>query len=143
LHIACSNNNVKLIEFLLKHEGKIIEEKSPNFDKHLLFGITNGEKQTCLHYACRYDSYDAVKFLADIYKQSKDSDHSKILEAKDYQERTPFFLACEYGNTEIVKLLLELGAKVEIKNKNGQKALYWIISKCPDIVNVFNCLNDF
>ena len=133
LHMACSYNNVKLIDFLLKNYN---DDKSSLFDRRLLFGTTYGEKQTPFHYCCRYNSYDAAKCLANTYKISKDTEHSKILEARDYQNRTPFYLAAEYGNTEIVKLLLELGANIEITNTNGQKALYWIISKCPDIVNI-------
>ena len=31
-------------------------------------------------------------------------------------------------------ILLESGSNKGVINKNGQKALYWIIAKCPDIV---------
>ena len=59
------------------------------------------------------------------------------LESRDFQGRTAFYLAAEYGNNSTVKLLMELGSNPNIKNIYGQKALYWIIAKCPEIV-IFN-----
>ena len=35
----------------------------------------------------------------------------------------------------MVKTLKELGCKVDVSNKYGQKALFWIVSKCPEIVS--------
>jgi ankyrin repeat protein len=57
-------------------------------------------------------------------------------ESKDYQHRTPLYLAAEYGNKDVVKILLDLKCEVNVKNMFGQKALYWIIAKCPELVGI-------
>ena len=85
LHIMCSFNNVKLIEILLN-------DKSQE-SKDLMDGTTTKETQNPFHYACRYNSYEAVKFLSNVYISEK----KMFLEAKDYQGRTPFYLAAEHG----------------------------------------------
>ena len=89
LHVACSYNNVDLIDFLVKNNHTI--------DTRLLNGTTRGEKQTPFHYSCRYNSFDAVKYIIQTYSNSNEVEWKKMLEAKDFQERTPFYLAAEYG----------------------------------------------
>ncbi len=39
------------------------------------------------------------------------------------------------GQKNIVKFLIDSKCSTEIKNIHGQKALYWIVAKCPEIVN--------
>ena len=58
------------------------------------------------------------------------------IEAIDYQERTPLFLACEHGRDDVAKLLIAEKARIEVTNKYGQKCLYWLIAKCPDLVSL-------
>ncbi len=38
------------------------------------------------------------------------------------------------GQRNIVKFLIDSNCSPEIKNLHGQKALYWIVAKCPEIV---------
>ena len=113
LHIAAAYDNANLIELLYEKEKSLIKRK------------TGEEEHTPLHFAARYNSMNAVKYLV--------VRHRELLEATDYQGRTPFFLAAEYGYSNIVKLLLDMGSNCNVENKSGQKALYWVIAKCPDM----------
>ena len=97
----------------------------------LLESQTHGELQTPLHYASRNGSVNAIQLLVKVYKAN--------IEAKDFQGRTPLYLAAEYGNSAAVSALIEQGAITDIKDYVGQKALYWIVVKCPDLVS--NILN--
>lgn len=49
---------------------------------------TNGEQQTPIHYAAKFNAVDSVKYLIQIGAKVWD---------RDYKERTPLFLAAEYG----------------------------------------------
>lgn len=97
-------------------------------DDTLLNGKTFGENQRPIHYAAKYGSYNAARYLIFNYSERKDK------ECKDSQDRTPLYLAAECGNKSVVKLLIDHGCNVNVKNIFGQKALYWIIAKCPEIV---------
>ena len=39
------------------------------------------------------------------------------------------------GQTIAVKVLKELECQINVSNSYGQKAIYWIVSKCPEIVS--------
>ncbi|RNA05572.1 transient receptor potential channel pyrexia-like [Brachionus plicatilis] len=113
IHVAAYNNNDVLIEHILK--------KHPN----LLFDAESKWKQeTPLHIAAKTGSKEAVLCLIK---------NGANKEARDYLERTPLFLAAEYQEAEVVKILIDEGCDVQAKNFNGQKALYWIVAKCPQL----------
>ena len=90
---------------------------------------TYEEEQTPLHYAAKKGNNQAVEILVEKFKADK--------EAKDYQGRTPLYLAAEYGNKKVLKTLLDMGCKEDVTNFKGQKALFWIIAKCPELVRYF------
>jgi ankyrin repeat protein len=50
---------------------------------------TVNEKQTPLHYAAKYGSSEVVECLITEFKADK--------EERDYERRTPLFLAAEFG----------------------------------------------
>ena len=142
LHIAASYDNTILIKYFLEINVKIVQEDINNkslsklkhsklskhieIDNKLLELTTFGEQQTALHYASRNSSLNSIKLLVIQYKSD--------LESRDFQGRTPFYLAAEYSNNSAVKLLMDLGSNPNIKNIYGQKALYWTIVNCPDLV---------
>lgn len=41
------------------------------------------------------------------------------------------------GQKQVVKILLDLDCNEKITNIYGQKALYWIIAKCPELVLIY------
>ncbi len=81
-----------------------------------------------MHYAAKKGSEFSVACLIKEFKAD--------IEAKDHQKRTPLYVAAEHGQKNVVKMLLEFGCSEKVKNINGQKALYWIIAKCPEVVNI-------
>lgn len=68
-----------------------------------------------LRHASSIGHFGTVKILLENYKTSK--------ETTDTEDRTPLCLASKYGNLEIVKYLLEKGADIEAKDKNGMSPL--------------------
>ena len=57
------------------------------------------------------------KFISRIIKLLLEYSNMLELNAQDNEKNTALHLACEDGNVEVVKLLLEAGANKEIKNK--------------------------
>jgi ankyrin repeat protein len=52
----------------------------------------------------------------------------------DFEGRTPLYLAAEHGQKSIVRYLIDIGCNEKVSNIEGQKALFWIIAKCPEFV---------
>ena len=48
---------------------------------------------------------------------------SSVVNRRDEAGRTPLYVACQYGNIDIVKALLEQDADPEIANRNGYTPL--------------------
>jgi ankyrin repeat protein len=117
LHIAAVNDNQQILKYFFRLDNKT---KMFTVDQ-----LTNEEKQTPLHYACRTGSINAVNVLVTKYKAD--------IEARDYQGRSPLYIASEYGNASTVRELIDLGAQLDVENVYGQKALFWICSKSPDL----------
>ena len=57
-------------------------------NKELIDKLTYDEKQTALHYAAKQGNTEIVKLLLD---------NGANKEAEDFINRTPIYLACEYG----------------------------------------------
>lgn len=134
-----SNDNLELFRKVV--EGKLGESSPSSFNNNsnnksrssknnneLFYNVsTFGENQTPLHYAARSGNERIVKYLIEEKQVN--------LEARDHLDRTPLYLAAEYGQTITVKLLKTLGCNVNVSNVYGQKALFWIVSKCSDIAS--------
>lgn len=76
-------------------------------------------QQTPLHYALKQTSSETFRFLV--------IDMAADLNAKDSNVKTPLFLA---HNTETMRILLEEGANVEIRNSSGATPLVHWASEC-------------
>ncbi|RNA28125.1 transient receptor potential channel pyrexia-like [Brachionus plicatilis] len=112
-HVAAYSNNDVLIKHILKkHPDELSKAES------------KWKQETPLHIAAKTGSKEAVLCLIK---------NGANKEARDYLERTPLFLAAEYQEAEVVKILIDEGCDVQAKNFNGQKALYWIVAKCPQL----------
>ncbi|CAF0899221.1 unnamed protein product [Brachionus calyciflorus] len=129
LHSAVLSDNELLIKYLFESSGK---------ENEFLNSKTYGGFQTPLHLAAKVGANNAILCLIE-----KGADK----EAEDYLGRTPLYLAAEYRQPETVRLLMEKGCNINVVNKNGQKALYWIIAKCrnlaPEVLDKYRKLDKY
>lgn len=85
----------------------------------------NRYKLTDLHLAAQRGDVKEIKKLIE---------NGSNKEERDYSGRTPLYLAAEYGQIDAVKLLIEEKCEINVSDNEGQKALYWIIARCRQIV---------
>ncbi|ORX42663.1 ankyrin [Piromyces finnis] len=156
LHYACKskNDNVNLVKYLIEAIGLDINikdrhEKIPfhyacykgneNIVKYLIKNgvdprIKNDYGRMSLHFVCgaEKENINLVKYLIediglDINIQNKDG-------------CTPLHYACEQGNENIVKYLIEKGADTSIKNNNGRISLHCTCKAKRESVNIVKYL---
>ena len=87
LHLACALNHVDAVTVLLEYGA----------DPCLL---TYNEEQSCVHYAAKYNSLEALNYLAAS---------GCSMAQRDSWNRTPFFLASEMGSERTAEYLMKLG----------------------------------
>ena len=115
-------------ELFLNNEGRTLIHIAAAFEnilvlKHLVRGHTIGLAQpdwkglTPLHIAAQLGNREATAMMLDQATSSP-------LSSKDYDGNTPLHLAAQKGYSEIVKLLIENGSSISIKNSIGQTALH-------------------
>ena len=105
--LASQRNNVQVLEKVIKLGGNIRE---------------SNDCWSCLFYAVRNNqSIDMIKFLLSKLPKQYINDF-------DCRHRTPLMYAIEYcEDTEIVKLLLKVGADPTVSDQNGWTSLHWAI----------------
>ncbi|ORX82173.1 ankyrin, partial [Anaeromyces robustus] len=103
LHIAAVNNSLRMIKLLL-NVGRIdINGRSPR-------------DSTILHYIARKNYYSLGNALLKLKTIEINSENSN--------GDTPLHIACEYGHTHMVQLLIHYGANIEFKNHQGYTPLH-------------------
>ena len=100
-HFAAIHSNLKTLKLL--HNLKI------NFE------LTDEEQQTALFYAVKRFDLDIIKFLVEEAKVE--------INHKEYQYRTPIYLAAFEGNLEIVEYLYSKGGDPNIESKLSRTPL--------------------
>ncbi|XP_042227245.1 transient receptor potential channel pyrexia-like [Homarus americanus] len=75
-------------------------------------------KGNLLHAAAKMGAHECLQVLLDA-NSSKD-----VLDAPDDEGRTPLLVAVSEAQDEVVKKLLDVGAHINARNKNGQTALH-------------------
>ena len=75
-------------------------------------------RRTPLHQAAEKNNPGVVKSLLAVKGV-------RVNEKSDIAEETPLFIAIKQGHVEIVKLLLDAGAKVKMKDRNQRTMLSW------------------
>jgi len=73
--------------FIVNPLRRCVKTQVPVFTAHIE-AITKAENQTPLHFAARNDAVESTKTLVKL---------GADLEAKDYKNRTPIFVAAELG----------------------------------------------
>eukprot|EP00795_Rhopilema_esculentum_P002479 gene2479-18141_t len=111
LHVAAAVNYPEMIEFLLNNGAD-------------LHGQTEGELQTPIHYAAKFNAVASLKCLLKFGAKVSD---------RDYNDRTPLFLAAEQGQRDATKFLLNLGVAAAVYDDQGNSAVSLMIEKMPDL----------
>ncbi|KAH9494392.1 hypothetical protein Btru_021760 [Bulinus truncatus] len=70
-----------------------------------------------LHVAAKYGSYATVKRLVEV---------TKDINAENFEQKSAFFMACELGNRETIRALIEAGSNVKDTGKGGLRSLWEI-----------------
>lgn len=110
MYYAISFNQTPLVQVLLEHGGVTAKYKDEQ-------QVQSGE--TLLHVACKLGRLQIAQLLL-----AKSAD---LIGVKDAHDRTVLHHAILNGNLALVKLLVEKGANVAIKDKQGASALHYAI----------------
>ena len=129
LILACQQGEEDIVKLLLKYGAD------------LNICMAGDAQWTPLMVACRYGQLGVVETLIDHLKnESNESKCKQYVNALASDETNALFIACIEitDNVEIVKLLCENGANIEIKDKNTQRTPILV---CSDKNNI-KCLKE-
>ena len=103
LHMICKKSNHAIAEVLLKHSPR------------MLF-LRDARKRTPLHIACSRGDVTMVLLILDslqcmLSRGEYAEDDEMTLDFRDALGRTPFFNACYYGFTDVIRLLVNFQAE--------------------------------
>jgi len=117
LILAASHGNVDVIKLLLSKGADVNAVDTPDGGRVKNGPIALGSF-TALSYAAVYGGYDAVKLLLDAGAK---------VNVQDIRGMTPLMLAIasDRPDARVVRLLIERGADVSIKSKDGETAADW------------------
>ena len=122
LYVAVSTQNLDLTQFFVRKGANV--------------NATYNENGLCpLTLSCRYNHIDVTRFLL----KNKANVNGVGDSGGDYIEY-PLMIAIEKKNEKLVKLLLEYGAKTDIKNELGQTPIEF--SKSRNYKNIVELLNN-
>lgn len=133
LLLALRSDSLRAAEFLLAQPGIDLDALSANGENALMLAALRGHvglfKQligqgaevnqpgwTPLHYAATHSAPASVEMVALLLE------HSAYIDAASPNDTTPLMMAARYGNTETVKLLIDAGADVTLRNQQGLSA---------------------
>jgi ankyrin repeat protein len=148
LHHACSSNNTEAVKILcplltdinvLNREERSSwsllwlsqfldeEEEKQIIELYQVFLSHEADPHAGKEFACHYiincrETEEAKKFVCDFYRDHDVNDILRCLE-EDY-DNTMLHLAVVGNNSWLVSLLLEIGAKTNIRNINGNIPLH-------------------
>lgn len=106
IHLASSNGDVKLIEYLLNKGAKIEEPSS--------FGFP-------INWAAGYNHTETVKYLLDK-GASADGDRKGVIPS-------PLILSVDYGKSELFYILIAKGADVNVSDSSNWSVLHLCAEK--------------
>jgi hypothetical protein len=108
-------NSIPIIEMLLKHGANIAQS-------------------SCLQVGSYYGRLEEIKFLLDHGAELNESLQPDALECPSgvFPLETPLHLAMTGRQPDVVKLLLDLGANINLKNQQGETAL--MVAQVPEVL---------
>jgi len=109
IYIACENNNIKFLKFLI-HNGINIEY----FNLNILCKLMEDKKLSIMNHLINYGMDVNKKESALIDIDGKNYDSNLV---------TPLIVACRYSKEKLVECLIEHGANVNEVMKDGNTAL--------------------
>jgi ankyrin repeat protein len=137
LFYAIKANNPRILEKLIQ-KGLNVNGKNKKGETPLIFAINNNSSVNIIKILLKYNAntnvvdfdgttpvtmciYDDKPEILELFLQHKETDINK--RDKKTMQITPLMLACSENKENIVKLLLEYGADVNLQDENGLTAL--------------------
>lgn len=117
LMVAAYNNQLSMVKYLVKQKANVSEE-SNSYGFTALMSAANADCRSVVKYLIKNK-----EVVADINHQSK-------------KGNTALILAALKGNEDIMKLLIEAGADVNITNKKGEDALAIVKKLSKRLTNI-------
>jgi len=132
LILAIKDNSQKVIELLLNDKKIDVDLSNKSGETPLMMASIQGNLPlvqtlvlknkamvdhigwTPLHYACAKGHFDVAQFLIA---------NGATVDAMSIGNTTPLMMAVQSGNEQLVKLLLDKGADLQIQNNNGLSAI--------------------
>lgn len=139
LMLAIQEKSMKTVDYLINAKGIDLNQTNITNETPLMFAALYGmlpevktlvnQKEvpvnrsgwTALHYACTNGHLDIALFLLD---------KGAAVDAPSPNETTPIMMAIRAGNIQLVRLLLDRGADIRIRNQQGYSAI--------DVAELFN-----
>jgi ankyrin repeat protein len=139
LMLAIQEKSMKTVDYLINAKGIDLNQTNITNETPLMFASLYGmlpevkilvnQKEvpvnrsgwTPLHYACTNAHLDIALFLLD---------KGAAVDAPSPNETTPIMMAIRAGNIQLVRLLLDRGADIRIRNQQGYSAI--------DVAELFN-----
>lgn len=124
LMIASAKEHDSIVRFLLENYSAYCivdaENYSSQYDFDDDFDVDHVNHQTALWVAVQYEHLNIVQTLISLGKANINQRADKTYTVSN---QTPLYLACQHGQTEMVKYLVENGADLYHTNKDDSTAL--------------------
>lgn len=111
MHTAASFGNIDVIKMVISK----LNDGLSSIETYLI--SKNKEGKTCFHIACEKGFFNIVEYFL------RDLKIYYFMDQTDSHYNTPLILAAVNGNLSIVEILLEYGADLNAKNRQGSTAL--------------------
>ena len=112
IHFAAINNKIDVLRYL-------IEERKVNSNLKDKYG------QTILHIAVNFNHIQLVEAILNLKTQ-----FIIDINAQTVKGKTPLFIAAKRNSNKILKILVEKGAAVDMRYKNGYNLLHYACECC-------------
>jgi len=149
LHYLCQYSSLEAIKYLIEH-GVNVNKKNAAGDNILYYAsyhskidvvqyfidsgvdIENGNSRVKpIHRACEARKFGIAKLLIE---------NGANFECKDYSEESPIFDIIRYGNTELIKYMLNKNVNLNVFNSKGKSPIHYSRTN-PDLFEILRNYN--